>query len=58
MPGAFCEAVTVGETFDNAQKPRAENFRKVELEADHLLFDGSVELLFTVSRKPSLKRQR
>lgn len=55
MPGAFFEALTVDETFDNTQKPRTENFWEVELEADQLLFDGGVELLFIVSRKPPLK---
>lgn len=45
MPGAFSEAVTVGETFDNAQKPRTENFFwKAALEADRVLVAGGVEL--------------
>lgn len=48
-------ALTVDKTFDNTQKPRSENFWEAELEADQLLFAGGVELLFIVSRKPSLK---
>lgn len=46
MPGAFSEAVTVGETFDNdnAQKPRTENFFwKAALEAANVLVAGGVE---------------
>lgn len=57
MPGAFCEAITVGETLDEAQKPRTETvFWKAELGADRLPLVG-VELLLTVSGKPSSKQQ-
>lgn len=53
--GSLFWGYNYGWNFDNGQKPRTENFWKAELEVDHLLFDGGVELLFTVSRKPSLK---
>lgn len=47
----------MGETLDEAQKPRTENvFWKAELGADRLRFVG-VELPLTVSGKPSSKQQ-